>query len=177
MEDQMANRIKTGHGHDGRMNAIARPGEATLDVHHGPAMSRGIEAQQHTRATLGKPPKAKGYNVAPHSGMHTRSRQGDAFRGGDDLSRATANPSNPLGGPPPGKVLTPVQPVPGQRSRTNDAPHGGQPGENHARGKPDVAALRALGGAVMAEAFADSASDDRMAHGYAPHVPYIVGSK
>jgi hypothetical protein len=61
-------RNKIGHGHDGRMNALARPGEASHDVHHTPAIARGMEPQQHTNATLGKPGKAKGYAVPPHPG-------------------------------------------------------------------------------------------------------------
>lgn len=162
----MTKRLKTGHGLDGRPNYAARPGEAIHDVHHTPAIARGMEAQQHTNATLGKPGKPKGYAVPPHNGMHTRSRDGGVHLGGDALSRATADPSNPLGGAPRGKVLTPVQPVPGQRSRTSDTLHSGAPGQNHARGKPNVDAIRGLGAAILAEAFANSAPDDPQAHGY-----------
>lgn len=31
--------------------------------HHGPAQARAIEAAQHDKATLGKPPKPKGYPI------------------------------------------------------------------------------------------------------------------
>lgn len=170
-------RNKIGYGPDGRMNALARPGEATHEVHHTPALARGMEPQQHTNATLGKPGKPKGYAVPPHNGMHTRSRDGGVHLGGNALSRATANPANPLGGPPRGKVLAPVQPVPGQRSRVNDPLHGGAPGESHAKGKPDTTAMRDLGRAILAEA--TCAPDDRAAladYGVGA-LPEIVRSK
>jgi hypothetical protein len=158
----MTKRLKTGIGPDGRMNAAARPGEAIHDVHHTPTLARNQEAQQYTTATLGKAPKAKGYSVPVHNQMHTRSRATGALHlGGDALSRVDANPSNPLGGAPRGKSLTPVQPVPGQRSRTSDTLHSGAPGENHAKGKPNVAAMQDLGRAVLAEA--TCSADDRMA--------------
>ncbi|HUI12985.1 MAG TPA: hypothetical protein VL048_05890 [Xanthobacteraceae bacterium] len=147
----MAKRLKTGVGHDGRMNAIARPGEAIHDVHHTPALARNQEAQQHTNATLGKPGKPKGYAVSLHNGMTEQQRKmtgmGHPMAGAPDA--ASANPLDPT---VPGKRLTPVQPVPGMRSRSNDSLGGSKPGENHMRGKPDVDAMRSLGAAVLAEA-------------------------
>lgn len=147
----MAKRLKTGIGPDGRMNAAARPGEAIHGVHHTPALARNQEAQQHTTATLGKAPKAKGYAVPLHNGMTQQQRKmtgmGHPVAGAPDA--ASANPLDPT---VPGKRLSPVQPVPGQRSRLTDTLHSGAPGENHARGKANAADLQSLGAAVMAEA-------------------------
>lgn len=151
-----------GPGRDGRPKGVPNtPGQ------HGPA--RGADAFQghHVPGNIARDGAPKNHHDVPvHGGMVTRSRQGTVHQGGDDLSRFTADPANPLGGAPRGKVLTPVQPVSGQRSRENDPLHGGEPGEAHAKGKPDVAAMRDLGRAILAEAFAASGSDDRMAHGY-----------
>ncbi len=88
---------------------------------------------------LGKPPLPKRAFAGPapevHSGMNAKSRKdGTHFAGlsGQDLSKYDADPGNgPLAGPPRGKRLTPVQPVPGQRSRINDALASAEPGAAH----------------------------------------------
>ena|ERR1700722_5727150 len=147
-------RLKTGIGADGRMNAASRPGEAVHDVHHAPAIARGMEAQQHTTATLGKAPKAKGYAVSLHNGATERQRALQGM-GHANSTAPDANPANPLSKIPAGKpfVGKPVPVSPGMRSRT--APH-------------DPALARA----ILAEAFANSAADDRQAHcGIDPRLP------
>ncbi len=70
----MSKRNTTGIGPDGKSNASARKGEAILTPHHGPALTRNQEAQQHTRATLGKAPKPKGYEISIHDGMSDRQK-------------------------------------------------------------------------------------------------------
>jgi hypothetical protein len=147
-------RLKTGIGADGTMNAAARSGEVTHDVHHTPALARGMEAQTHTRATLGKPPKAKGYAVSIHNGMTERQQ---ALKGMQHANATApdANPASPLSKEPQGKpfIGKSVPPSPGMRSRTS------------------ATNLDALGKAVLAEAFAASSADDRTAHGIAPGLP------
>ena len=152
-----------GPGRDGRPKAVpAAPGM------HGPARGADAFKGHHVPGNLARDGAPKNHHDVPvHGGMNAKSRRtGEHFDGvgGDGLSRFDANPANPLGGAPRGKTLTPVQPVPGMRSRVNDSLAGGKPGENHAKGKPNVARLRALGSAVMAEAHAASAPDDRMAY-------------
>jgi hypothetical protein len=149
----MSKRNLIGVDHSGRMNAIARDGEATHSIHHTPAIARGMEARTHTRATLGVPPKAKGYAVPIHNGMTERQQ---ALKGMQHANPTApdANPASPLSKEPAGKpfVGKPVAVVPGQRSRTS--PHNS-----------------ALGAAILAEAFSNSACDDRMAHGINPILP------
>ena len=57
-------------------------------VHHVPAPSRGMEAQQHDKAILGKPAKAKGYPVAVHDAMH--HVQDGAFNAGISKTESAA---------------------------------------------------------------------------------------
>ena len=86
-------------------------------------LARGMEAADHGTKPhcLNKPPKVKGYTVHPHDGMRsTNPHTGKSEWGGHGASY-DANPANPLkAGPPRGKVLSPVQPSPTMRSRTNE---------------------------------------------------------
>lgn len=86
-------------------------------------LARGMEANEHGERPhcLGKPPKPKGYPIQIHSGMRsTNPNTGTSEWGGYGASY-DSNPGNPLNsGPPRGKVLSPVQPSPGMRSRTNE---------------------------------------------------------
>lgn len=78
-------------------------------IHHTPGLARELEAAEHGAkpVCLGKAPKPKGYPIHIHSGTPGQNYD--------------SNPANPLNsGPPRGKVLTPVQPSPGMRSRTNE---------------------------------------------------------
>lgn len=161
------NKVRVGVDEKGRNRAIARAGDVPLDVHHAPKPSIGMKDQTHA-GNLARDGAVKQHlAVPPHSGMMTRTRNGGPFvLGGDLASKFDADPASPLQGPPMGKRLTQPQPVPGQRSRVNDAVGGSAPGENHAKGKPDSAALRSLGASVLAEAFSNAAPDDRAAHSY-----------
>ena len=81
-------------------------------------------------ADLGKTARVKRAFTAPpeiHSGSNAKSRSGTHFNGlsGQDLSRYDADGPDPMAGPTQGKRLTPVQPSPGMRSRTNDPVGGG----------------------------------------------------
>lgn len=161
------NKVRVGVDEKGRNRAIARAGDTPLDVHHGPAIARGME-HMPTRGDLARGGKPKAHlAVSVHNGMTTRTRNGGPFvLGGDLASKFDADPASPLQGPPMGKRLTQPQPVPGQRRRANDAVGGSAPGENHAKGQPDVGAMRDLGRAILTEAFSNAAPDDRMAHSY-----------
>ena len=57
-------------------------------VHHVPAASRGMESQQHDKAILGKPAKAKGYPLAVHDAMH--HVQDGAFNAGISKTESAA---------------------------------------------------------------------------------------
>ena len=107
---------------------------------HAEAAKNAAGMIDHTNVTinLGKPPlPKKAFTTAPeiHSGMNAKSRKDGthfAALSGQDLSRYDADPGDdPLAGPPRGKRLTPVQPVPGQRSRVNDALASAEPGAAH----------------------------------------------
>jgi hypothetical protein len=147
IEPGRAKRLKVGVGHDGKPRALAKPGEAILDTHHTPAWAaRGQEAQQHTRATLGKPAKAKtGYAISVHSAMTDQQKQlngmGHNIQGAPDASS-----SNPLAPTAPGKRLSPPMTKPGMRSRTSQ--HDPLKGEAH-----------------LQEAFNNSSPGDAWAHG------------
>lgn len=86
----------------------------------------GQTDQTNVHADLGKAPLPKrAFTEAPeiHSGMNAKSRDGKThFSGlsGQDLSCYDGDGPDPLSGAPRGKRLTPVQPVPGMRSRTNE---------------------------------------------------------
>lgn len=132
----------------------------------------------NTKANLNKPPLPKrafqeAHAPEIHSGMLGKSRRtGQHFAGvsGTDLSRFDANPGDdPTAALPRGKVLTPVQPVPGQRSRANDPLHGGAPGEAHAAHQRNAdqftRGLRDLSTGILDDAGNHSAVDDRRALG------------
>jgi hypothetical protein len=175
-----------GVGHDGAPRAgFIRAGDPGAPVAHPNAIAAvpvhtGMKEVAQVQG-LGKPPKIKHARfVAPavHDGMTTTSRvTGRQHYGADDLSRADADPASPLGGPPQGKRLSPVRAVPGMRSRVSDLAGGGAPGENHIRGRRDPRAMAFLGAAVLNEALARSAPDDRMAldsYGIATSLPQSV---
>lgn len=134
----------------------------------------GKSAHRHVKADLDVAPKPKrAFTSAPeiHSGMIGKSRKdGTHFAGlsGQDLSKYDANGPDPLSSPPRGKVSTPVQPVPGQRSRVNDPLHGGAPGQAHAAHQANADAftkgLRNMSRDVLDEASGARGSDvfDRM---------------
>jgi hypothetical protein len=171
-------RHRSSVGHDGKSKAFAKAGEPALAAHHGPAIARGMEAQQHTTATLGKAPKPKGYPVSVHNGMATRSRNSGAFELGGHLASYDANPANPLNaGAPAGKRLTPAAPVPGQRSRITDTLHAGSVGENHARGKGNTADMHELGAAILREATCAPDDAQALASWAIGTLPEVVGSK
>ncbi len=93
----------------------------------------------HVRADLGKKPLPKRAFAGPapeiHSGMMAKAKDGTHFAGlsGQDLGRYDANGPDPLSGAPRGKVLTPVAPSFGQRSRVDDALASAEPGAAHDR--------------------------------------------
>ena len=86
-------------------------------------LARGTEATEHGTKPhcLNKAPKPKGYVVHIKDSMRsTNPNTGTSEWGGYGASY-DANPANPLNaGPPRGKVLSPVQPSPTMRSRTNE---------------------------------------------------------
>jgi hypothetical protein len=142
------NKSRTGVDYSGRSKAFAKPGESSLDVHHDPNVARVHDGMKdQTRTNIARDGKAKALHpVSVHNAMATRSRDsGQSHLGGDALSRADANPgTNPLGGAPRGKRLTPPQPSPGMRSRTSNA---------------NMATMQDLGRAILAEAFAVAGPD------------------
>ena len=108
-------------------NQRTHPGVGVAHPHAVMATNQaGLIDHKHVKVDLGVAPKAKrAFTTAPeiHSGMNAKSRKdGTHFAGlsGQDLSRYDANGPDPLSGAPRGKTLAPVQPVPGQRSRTNE---------------------------------------------------------
>lgn len=136
-----------GVGHDGRPKGVpAAPGM------HGPARGADAFKGHHVPGNIARDGAPKAHHDVPvAAGQHTRSRATGLFhQGGDALSRADANPANPLGGAPRGKTLTAPQSVPGQRSRVGE--QHAAPGVNHARGQANKPDLKNLGAAVLAEA-------------------------
>ena len=108
-------------------NTRTHPGIGHAHPHAVAATNQaGLIDHKHVKADLGVAPKAKrAFTTAPqiHSGMMGKARSdGTHFAGvgGQDLSRYDANGPDPLSGAPRDKALAPVQPVPGQRSRTNE---------------------------------------------------------
>ena len=70
-------------------------------VHHVPAASRGMESQQHDKAILGEPAKAKGYPLAVHDAMHhvqdgCIQRRVSPRRRAPPRRRATTLPTDPV---------------------------------------------------------------------------------
>jgi hypothetical protein len=173
-------------------------GRRTPDSNPGKSLARSHNMAAETAARHGDRPniardagRAKHvHDVKIHGGMVKVTKGGALAFGGDhatamdsltglavvpDKSGAVAT-AHPLTTPPKAKNLSAPMPHPSMRSRVNDPLHGGAPGEAHAKGRPDADALRELGDLVIAEGFANSASDDRMAHGRAPHRPYTTTS-
>lgn len=79
-------------------------------------------------------------------------------------SAPDASAANPLDKTVPGKTFSDPRPTIGQRSRTRDTVHGGAPGENHAK-NCGHGCNADLGRAILDQALAASAPDDRRAHG------------
>lgn len=156
-------RSSIGLGHDGAPKPgafVPHDHPAAMGVHphaiEASNIKAGMQDQTNVHADLGKPAKPKrALTTTPPiaGGMTAKSRSdGTHFHniGGQDLSRYDSDPGkDPLRGPPRGKNLTPPAPSFGQRSRIDP-----------------TADMKALGAAVLAEAFAASAPDDRAAHGY-----------
>lgn len=161
IEPRRAKRYAHSVGHDGVSNAIARSGEPEHAVHHVPALARGMEAQQHTTATLGKPPKPKGYPISVHNAMrHVTS--GNTFQ---SISRTEAAKPPEASGPNPlepdyrrlGAKQQNVPIYPGMRSRQLPMSQ-----DQHF----------ALGKAILDEAYRASGSDTQWT--WAPTLPDVT---
>jgi hypothetical protein len=162
-----AHKSPFGPDHTGKHATVAtHPGMTVSHASHG--VVAGDPARHGDKPNIARD-AGRGKNVNPtpvHGGMISRSRDTGIFHmGADALSRADANPSNPFGAPPAGKVLTPVKATPGMRNRTtSDALHGDQPGASHARGAARGLGDNAeLGRQILHEAACAAAPDDRMA--------------
>jgi len=172
-------RLKTGVDHSGRSNAIARGNEATHSTHHTPAIARGMEAQQHDHATLGKPGKAKGVATPVHAGMHSRQIDGAGtggmghgvavIAGGQVIATsAAAQPLKSAYGSIP-KTFGAPRPVIGQRSRHGEI----GPGQVIAGKNPAHESAKArngnhsaaLGSAILQQALDCTDGDTRRAYG------------
>jgi hypothetical protein len=85
-------RVSTiGPGHDGapKPGFYGKAGDTVSHPHSVANAARGMEAQQHTTATLGVPPKPKRSgveNVPIHSGMTKQTKSGPLAFGGDHAS-------------------------------------------------------------------------------------------
>jgi hypothetical protein len=136
-----------GVGHDGRPKGVPNaPGM------HTPARGADAFKGHHVPGNLARNGAPKNHHDVPvHGGMTARQTALKGM-GHANATAPDANPASPVSKEPQGKRLTPVQPVPGQRSRTTDTLHAGAPGENHARGKANPPDLKSLGAAVLAEA-------------------------
>lgn len=159
IEPGRGNRYAIGVDHSGKPRGIARPGEATLEVHHSPNAPRvheGMEEQQHTsrarRSTTGK----QFADVAPHKGM-TRQQINMAGVGG--MGHATSIDgvlgSNPLAADPLPKRTTDLVVKPGMRNRVKvDGAFHGPPGLAHALGQTHdhTADLRSIADDVISDA-------------------------
>lgn len=97
-------RSTIGVGHDGKSNAFARPGEATLATHHEPNLARLGDNAGAGLARAGAPKKLQ--PVSLHNGATEQQRKmtgmGHPVAGAPDASSA-----NPLDPTVPGKRLTP----------------------------------------------------------------------
>lgn len=144
---------------------------ATVPVHPAMTVSHNSHAiGADTPARHGERPniardagRGKHLNPVPvAAGMHrvTGTNEGAPVVKTLDSIPDASNP-NAMDPTKPGKVLRPAMPHPSMRSRVNDPPHGGAPGEAHAKGRPDGEMLHALGRAILAEA--TSSPDDRQA--------------
>ena len=149
----MSERNKIGVGHDGTHNAFAKSGEPVLAVHHDPNIARRADAMHGDKSIARSGASKKLHPISIHNAMTERQQ---ALKGMQHANAVApvANPASPLSKIPAGKpwIGKPVPVSPGQRSRT--APHN-----------------PALGQAILAEAFCNSACDDRMAHGISPILP------
>lgn len=129
----------------------------------------GTIDHDNVKLILGKPPLPKrAFASAPeiHSGMNAKSRKdGTHFAGlsGQDLSRYDGDGPDPLAAPPRGKQLTPVQPVPGQRSRTDDALASAEPGAAHKAAMVNKGAFT-KGMTDMSKTILDEAGDNSGFH-------------
>jgi hypothetical protein len=154
-------------GRDGKHTTAVHPGMVS-HVSHG----QGDHATGHAGKNIATDGAAKHLHpVMVHGGMETRTKGGAVALGGshksalDSLSGAATVPGavttapgfgnagvqsgHPFAKAPGSKNLRPVAPAFGMRSR----------GPN-----PD-SAMHAIGEAMIAEAFANSGGDDRLAHG------------
>jgi hypothetical protein len=123
-----------GPGHDGgpKDGFYGEVGETFAHPHSVPNQARGMEAQQHTNATLGVPPKMKrsgAENIPIHSGMVKQTKSGPLAFGGDQataldsLSGREAVPEKdgsvanamPVTAPPVAKNYKPVETSPTMR--------------------------------------------------------------
>jgi hypothetical protein len=112
-------RITSGTDHSGKSNAFAKPGEATLAVHHDPNEARkGDVGVKGNIARDGAPKRM--HPVSVHNGMTERQQ---ALKGMQHANAVApdANPASPLSKEPGRKTFAPVAVSPGMRSRT--APH------------------------------------------------------
>lgn len=145
--------------HDGSRITDASPGRS-LNRSHNPAAE--VPARHGDRPNIARDAgRGKAvHDLKIHGGMSKQTKSGPMAFGGDHATAidslsgrevvpnkdgAVAN-AHPLTTPPTAKNLKPVAATPGMRSRT--APH-----------------LPELGRALLDEAFANSAADDRAAHG------------
>lgn len=112
-------RITSGTAHDGTSNAFAKPGEATLAIHHDPNLARtgdhGVKGNIARNGAL-----KRMHPVSIHNGM-TERQQALQGMGHATAVAPDANPANPMSKEPQGKRLAPVAVSPAMRSRT--APH------------------------------------------------------
>jgi hypothetical protein len=155
-DELLTSRFEKGKGHKplGPDRTGAHPyQDGRTDIHpahvqhHVPGIARGMEAQQHTKATLGKPGKPKGYPVMLNGHFNAND----------------ADPASPLDGPPRGKRLSPPTINPGCRDRSGDSLASEMAGTAHKRSKELPDTLRDLGRAILDEALNYSAADDRAA--------------
>lgn len=161
-----------GPGYDGKHRHFAKPGEPSL-IAHPHALPNAAGMVDHTRVpmTLGKQPLPKNAWTPPpiHSGMMAKSRKdGTHFSGvsGPDIARYDADGPDPLAGPPQGKRTARAEINPGCRDRSGDSLASEDAGVAAARAKAKgFEAMQALGRAILNEAAAGSAPDDRRALG------------
>jgi hypothetical protein len=141
----MSARNKIGVGHDGTHNAFAKRGEPVLAVHHDPNIARRADAMHGDKSIARSGAPKRLHPVSIHNAMTERQQ---ALKGMQHANAVApdANPASPLSKIPAGKefVGKPVPASPGMRSRTSQH-------------SPD------LGKFILAEAFANSSADDRMA--------------
>ena len=177
----MANQIwknKNGVDHSGKSKNLG-PGNPTLLVHHDANAARASDgATERASGNIARSGAPKAFHPTPiHSGM--TQRQTDMLGMGHSIGSAPdASAANPLDTTVVGKHLSPPMAHRSMRSRINDTPHSGAPGENFARNKGAAAVDNFIGRQILAEAH--SAPDDRsaLAHlGVGSALPLTVKSK